>query len=158
MQKLCFILCLFFSLIFTSCGPNYIVDQSYDISNQTWTYADTLDFEIDVKDSLKIYNLYLDLEHTTDFYFHNMYVLIHTAFPSGKRISEQVSLEMANRAGAWFGDCNADWCTFSIPIQTGAYFNAVGKHTITLEQFTRKDSLQGVKRIAFKVEDTGQTR
>jgi gliding motility-associated lipoprotein GldH len=158
MHKLYYSLFLLFTLALTSCGPDYIVNQSYEISNSTWTYGDTLNFEIEVKDSLKIYNLFLDIEHSTDFYFHNMYVQIHTAFPSGKRISEQVSIELANKAGTWFGNCNEDWCTISIPIQSGAYFDAIGKHTITLEQYTRKDSLPGIRSIAFKVEDTGQSR
>lgn len=158
MYKLCLSLLIGLSLILTSCGPNYIFDQSYDISNDAWAYADTLNFEVDIEDSLKIYNLYLELEHSTDFYFHNLYVQIHTTFPSGKRISEKVSLELANKAGAWFGDCNEDWCTLNIPIQTGAYFNALGKHTITLEQYSRKENLGGVKSLAFRIEDTGQSR
>lgn len=158
MQKLWFSFLIGLSLILTSCGPDYIFDQSYEVSGDTWTYSDTLNFEVDIKDSLKIYNLYLELEHSTDFYFHNMYVQIHTAFPSGKRISEKVSLELANKAGAWFGNCDEDWCTLNIPIQTGAYFNAIGQHVITLEQYSRKENLEGVKRIAFKIEDTGQSR
>jgi gliding motility-associated lipoprotein GldH len=140
------------------CGPNYILNKSYDIKDAAWTYADTLNFEIDIKDSLKIYNLYIDIEHATDFSSQNMYVMIHTTFPSGERISEKVSLEMANKGGVWFGNCNSEWCNLSIPIQQGAYFNAIGKHLFTIEQFMRVNPLPGIKKIGFKIEDTGQIR
>lgn len=146
-------------LLFTlSCGPDYVLDKTYDIKQQQWTYADTLAFEVDITDSLKIYNLYLDIEHSTEFSNQNLYVMIHTEFPSGKRISEKVSLEMANKIGVWFGDCNSEWCDFRIPIQQGAFFNALGKHRFTIEQYTRIDSLPGIKSLSFKIEDTGTTR
>ncbi len=150
---------LLFSLLFLlSCGPDYILDKTYEIEQQQWTYADTLNFEVNIVDSLKIYNLYLDIEHSTEFPNQNMYVMIHTQFPSGKRISERVSLEMANKIGVWFGDCNSEWCNFRIPIQQGAFFNALGKHTFTIEQYMRVDALPGVKSISFKIEDTGTVR
>lgn len=140
------------------CGPDYILDQDYEIKDTNWTYVDTLDFKVDIPDAQKIYNLYIEIEHATDFPRQNMYVMIHTQFPSGKRIREQVSLEMADKTGVWFGDCDADWCTFSIPIQQGAYFDIPGTYVFTLEQYMRLDPLPGVKRMGFKIEDTGQRR
>jgi len=145
-------------LFLVSCGPDYILDHDYEIKDAKWAYADQLNYEIEIPDALKIYNLYIEIEHATDFPKQNMYVMIHTQFPSGKRISEQVSLEMANKLGVWYGNCNADWCTLSIPIQQGAYFDIPGTYTFTIEQYMRLEPLPGVKRIGFKIEDTGQQR
>ncbi len=140
------------------CNPDYIMDQTYDIKETGWTYDNPLNFEVDIKDSLKIYNLYLDIEHSTEYPNQNMYVMIHTAFPSGKKISEKVSLEMANKAGVWYGDCDSEWCKLRVVIQEGAFFNALGKHTFTIEQYMRIDPLPEVKSISFKIENTGQAR
>lgn len=150
---------LLFSVIFIfGCGPDYIFEKTYEIKDNTWTYADSVQFEVDIPDSLKIYNLYIDVGHATDFPKQNMYVMIHTTFPTGERLSEKVSLEMANKAGVWFGDCNSEWCDFKVAIQQDAYFNTIGKYFFTIEQFTRIDSLPGIKSIAFKIEDTGKSR
>ncbi|MFT5167172.1 MAG: gliding motility-associated lipoprotein GldH [Saprospiraceae bacterium] len=149
------LLSMFFIL---GCGPDYILEETYEIKGSEWTYADTASFEVNILDSLRIYNLYIDVEHATDFSSQNMYVMIHTTFPSGERLSEKVSLEMANKAGVWYGDCNSEWCHFSVAIQQGAYFNAIGKHTFMIEQFMRVDPLQGIKNISFKIEDTRESR
>ena len=143
---------------FSACGPNYIYDKTYPIQGNTWTYSDSLSFEVEVRDTLKIYNLYLDLEHNTDFPFQNLYTQISTSFPSGKRISEQLSLELQGKSGAWLGNCGSTYCKLRIPIQEGAYFNSSGKHTIVVNQFMRSDSINGVKSLSLRVEDTGESR
>ena len=158
MKKLPIVFFFSLSILLVSCGPNYIFDQSQKIDQAEWTYQDSLSFNTAITDSLKIYNLYLGLEHATTFSMQNLYVKIHTTFPSGQRLSELVSLELANKAGVWFGDCNSEWCDLSIPIQTGAYFDLPGNYTFTIEQYTRKEPLQGVKNISFKIEDTGVSR
>lgn len=153
--KLCFV---FFLLTLSSCEPNYIFEQTYQLEEDTWTYTDSLSFEIDVKDTLKIYNLYLDLKHSTDFGYQNLYTKINTTFPAGQQISETLSLELQHKSGMWFGDCSGDYCKLRIPIQEGAYFNSSGLHTITIHQFMRTDSLKGVKSLSLRVEDTGESR
>jgi gliding motility-associated lipoprotein GldH len=141
-----------------SCGKNYQYQKEYELEGEKWTYADSLEFAFDIQDTTKIYNLYLELDHSTSYAFQNLYTYIHTTFPSGERLDEKLSLEMANRAGVWLGKCSQDYCTLTIPIQENAYFNQQGSHTIMLEQYMRQDSLPGIKRIAFMLKDTGQRR
>lgn len=147
-------------LIFTllSCGPNYIFDETLEIADDGWAYGDTLNFEVEITDTLEIYNLYLDIEHAADYTKQNIYILIYTQFPSGERIKERVAIDFADKTGQWYGDCNAEKCTLRVNIQEGAFFNLVGKHVFTIEQFMRIDPLQGVKKIALRIEDTGQKR
>lgn len=145
-------------LFLTACGPDYIAKKGYDLPETGWTYADTLNFPVFIPDTLRIYNLSLDIQHTRDFPFENLYVRIHTRFPDGHRLTRQVSLELADDAGLWQGDCGGRSCNITIPIQEGAYFNQTGEYLFTLEQYMRRDSLPGLERITFKVEDTGQNR
>ena len=141
-----------------SCGKNYSYQKTYQISEEKWTYADSLRFSFDIADTTNIYNLYLQIEHTTDYSFQNLYTRINTKFPSGDRLQERLSLEMANKAGVWLGKCGKKNCKLLIPIQESAYFNQEGEHTILLEQYMRQDSLPGIKSVAFLLEDTGQNR
>ena len=84
-------------LFFLSCGPNYILDQKIDIENQQWTYADSLSFSVDISDDAQMYNLYLDVEHSTEYSFQNMYIQFHTISPDGKRATERVSVNFMNK-------------------------------------------------------------
>jgi len=145
-------------LLLLSCGTDYYFDESYDLANEEWTYDNTLQFDVDIQDTLKIYNLYLEISHSAYYGFQNLYTRIYTQFPSGNKLEEMVSFELADKTGRWLGDCNGQDCTLLIPIQTGAYFSEEGIHQITLEQFMRKNPLAGLQSIAFKIEATDQSR
>lgn len=145
-------------IMFSACGPNYIYEKSYKINEEGWAYEDTLNFEIDISDTMGLYDLYLELDHSTNYKFQNLYTRIYTEFPSGERLQKEVSLELAYKGGAWKGGCNKKICHIQIPIQERAFFNMPGKHVITLEQFMRESPITGIKRITFKVENTGEKR
>jgi len=138
--------------LLTSCGLDFQYDEAFPIPGDAWTYADTATFEIPIADTTARYNLYLDIDHTTDYPFENMYVKIHTNFPSGKRLSEQVDIDMANKAGVWHGDCRGENCQLRVNLQRNAYFNEAGTYQLTFEQFMRVDSLKGIEKLAFKME------
>lgn len=158
MKNLPILSSLLLTLLLSACGPEYIYEKSYNISEEGWTYDDTLNFELDITDTVGLYTLYLDIQHTTDYSFQNLYTRIYTAFPTGERLQKEVSLELAYKAGAWKGDCNKKVCHTKIPIQENAFFNMQGKHIITLEQFMRESPITGIRKIAFKVENTGEKK
>lgn len=141
-----------------ACGPNYIVDESRDIPNGLWTYADSIRFEADIPDTTSVYDLWLTLDHAPDFEWQNLYMRIHTVFPDGRRLSSPLSLELADQGGAWQGKCNATRCRFRLPIQEGAYFQVPGRYVFTMEQYMRMSPLRGVERIAFQIEETKKER
>ncbi|MDX1942382.1 MAG: gliding motility lipoprotein GldH [Saprospiraceae bacterium] len=148
----------FLSFILLACGPKYVIDKTYDITNNEWTYADSLRFEFEIQDTLKLYDLILELKHSTDFGYQNLYTQIHTTFPDGMRLSKPVSLEIANPAGEWQGKCNSKSCAIEIPIQQGAYFNQIGAYSIVLEQYMRENPIKGVQSLTLKVQETGALR
>lgn len=150
---------LFLSFIFFSCNPSYEYEKHYAIEEGAWSYADTLDFSFNIADSLKIYNLYLEVVHSTSFSNQNLYTQVKTKFPQGEKLEELLSLELSDtETGNWLGDCNKEVCTLKIPIQQGAHFNQIGDYLITLEQYMRKDPTPGVYKIGFQLEDTGMSR
>lgn len=146
------------ALTLFSCGKSYLYDEEINILNDAWKDSDSLNFQFNIPDTSKIYNILLDVNHSPEYAYQNMYVEIYTAFPAGERIQEMISLELANRAGVWFGDCGSSSCTLEIPIQEGAFFNQAGDYEITIKQFMRKNPLRGVQGMGLKIEDTGQSR
>lgn len=144
--------------LLSSCGPDYIYEQEIEISDGNWFYEDTLNFEVEITDTLEIYNLYLDINHSTDYATQNIYILIYTKFPSGERIKERVNIDFADKTGQWYGECNSSGCNLRVNIQQGAFFNALGKHLFTIEQFMRTNPLPGINSAAFRIENTGQKR
>ena len=151
-------LVLLFLVFLTSCGQNYVVEETKEITSSGWTYADSLSYTFTIEDTLQIYDLHLLIEHTTDFPFQNLYVRLKTRFPDGQRTNELVSLELAGAGGNWLGECNNERCILDIPIQQGAYFNEPGQYELTIAQYTRRDTLPGVRAITFALEETENRR
>jgi len=146
-------------LILYSCdSKNYLFEETKPIEKGAWTYNNTLDFTFDIQDTTTIYNIYLALDHTNDYPYQNLYLKVHTLFPSGKKMERPVSFELADKYGQWYGECGSETCRLLVPFQSKTYFNAIGKHTITLEQYMRKDPIEGIEGLSLMVENTGVGR
>lgn len=153
------IIWLFFTgLGWSSCSSDYFYEKTNSIESGNWSYEDGLDFSFEIADTLQLYNLWLEVEHSTDYNYQNLYTQIHTEFPSGRQLSEPLSLELADKIGRWYGDCNNSACTLLIPIQQDAFFDQAGTYKITIEQYMRENPVRGIRSIGFLVEKTGQSR
>ena len=155
MKKYIFLFTISFFIF--SCGPNYILDEKIEIENQQWTYSDSIAFSVDISDTLQLYNWYLDVDHSTEYSFQNMYIRLHSIFPNGKRTTERISVNFMSRIGQWQGDCNSDECTFRHSLKESSNFDQTGEHRFVIEQFMRKNPLEGIQSIALRIEDTGKS-
>lgn len=157
-KQFLFILLLLSQLLLVSCGENYVFEKTYEIEKEEWNYANTLDYSFEIDDTTKIYNLLLEVTHSVDYSYQNCYFKIYTKFPSGEKTDQLLSVDLADGVGRWQGECSGESCTTLFDIQKQSFFNALGTHTITLEQYMRKDPLKGIQSLAIKLEDTGLKR
>lgn len=150
------LLLLLFAL--SSCGPNFIAYEKHRFNADTWTYADSVTFQVAIADTTVLYNLYLDLQHGEDYDFQNLYTKIRTTFPSGRELNQVVSLQLADPVGRWDGQGRGRWRRLRLPLQEGAIFQEAGKYTFTIAQHTRQERLPQVRSLAFGLEQTPQPR
>jgi len=142
---------LILSVIFlVGCGPEVLFEQSYDVGEE-WSYDETMDFEIDIIDTTELYNLEFILDHKTDYTYQNIYVNITTTYPGGKQISDEVSLQLANKRGEFVGKCSGEKCKAIIVLQEKFKFQLLGKHIISIAQHSRKNSLDGISKGVLKL-------
>ena len=147
--------CLFV-LTITSCGPSNIFEKNYEIANKTWLYRDTLNFDVAINDIATPYNVFLDVTHNADFGNENAYVTIFVKSPDGKRTSNQVSVEMADKIGQWRGKCSGGSCSLHIPLQENAKFPQKGTYIFTIAQNNRIDSLNLIEKVGLSIAKSEQ--
>lgn len=145
-------LSLLFCLLFSACGPEIIFEKKLELPESGWTYADTLHYTFEIADTAQLYNLFFQIEHSTDYSSQNLYVKIHTGFPSGQRTAQVLSIDIADKMGQWLGTCSGESCALNVPIQSNAYFNQLGTHSFTIEQYMRVDPLPEVLSGRFRIE------
>ena len=149
-QNFFFLLSLLF--LFPACQSNVVYKESVKIENQEWSYQDTIDFEVPISDTSQFYQIILDINHSQEFPFENLYVLIYSKLPNGERFKERVSLPFMNQAGIWFGKCSGENCQLAINLQEKVKFESQGKYVFTIEQHTRNNPIKGIREVGFRVE------
>ena len=138
------------ALAFVGCGESYVFDESHDLKTEYWRYNDSLVYTVDIQDTAKRYDIIAAVQHSDDYTNENLYLKIGTKFPDGKAQQDIISLELANAKGEWYGK-GSSTVSLDIPLQTKARLMQKGKYTFSFKQYTRTDSLQGVKSVGLRV-------
>ncbi len=138
-------------LLLTSCGGDFIFEETINTNAGNWAYEDVLQFDFTIDDTSKRYDLLLEVEHVGDYGYQNLYVQFHTQFPSGEKKTQLVSLELATKSGIWNGQCSGNTCTVGIRLQTNTVFEETGEHSISVEQYMRKSPLSGVVGMTLQI-------
>ena len=136
--------------LFAACGPTYLFEAKQDIPNGQWAYADTLNFQFEVRDTASRYDFYLDVDYDQDFAFQNIYLKLSTQYPNGKRLSKVRSFDLFDAQGAALGT-GSGTRHLRASLQDNAFFNQPGLHTVTVEQYTRRDPLPSIRAVGLAV-------
>jgi gliding motility-associated lipoprotein GldH len=139
-----------FVLAFSACG-DVVFEQEISIENGLWSYEDTLSYSFPAGDSARFYKMILEITHTVDFKYQNLYLQIHTRFPSGKSTKQVLSIELAEQSGAWLGKCRGKSCKLRIPLIEKMKFPEVGSYTLNIEQYMRESPVAGIERFNLMI-------
>lgn len=143
------LLFFFVLLIFglSSCNSDCKELGQAKIDAEGWHYRDSLEFVLQAVDTTVSYDLVLELEHTTEFSFQNLYVRTNTYFPSGAKIRDVISLDIGDMSGRWNGTCSGNSCIAPVLLRSKFRFSETGTHKIVFEQFSRFSIIQGISKM-----------
>ncbi len=144
------LLATFFLLGMIGCGPVTIYDHKENIS-EPWTYTRPVRFDYTIKDIDVPYELVVTVSHSQAFQHENIYVNATTIFPDGSKTTHPLSLQLTNEAGDWAGKCSSNDCDAAITMSSGAYYKSAGKYALIFDQYSRRDSLEGITALAMKI-------
>src|SRR5699024_9528138 len=86
---------IIFTLIFASCADNAIIDVNKEIDSRNWSYIKKVSIPVKIEDVGKAYNLYMNLRHTANYKYSNIFVLIKQINPGGKKATERKEFQLA---------------------------------------------------------------
>jgi gliding motility-associated lipoprotein GldH len=145
-------------LFLLSCNPNRVFEKNEDIKGNIWDKDFKTSYTVDIQDTAQHYDVYVNIRHAKFYQYSNLWIMIYTTFPDGKRLSQRVEFELAEKDGKWEGDCMGDICDISLPIQKNAIFNEKGKYTFEFEQIMRADKLPAIMAMGLKIEKTQKAK
>ena len=139
-------------VLFISCEKNYTYEKVQGIDDYSWDQGNKLAFTVEIEDTSATYNMYLIVRHTADYQFTNLYVNLHTFYPSGKKGSLLKSIELGdNTKLSWLGECMNDICDRQEEIVEGIKFQEKGEYKFLVEQIMRTNPLDDVMGVGLKI-------
>lgn len=143
---------LYFGLLLMlySCNQDIVYDKKSEVSTP-WKYGQKLDFNYEINDTTRAYDLIISLDHSSSFSYENLYLNVSTVFPDGKTTTYPVSFQLTDEKGDWVGACNGDRCITDIEMASAAYFKTPGQYKLILEQYSRNENLDGIYSVRIKV-------
>lgn len=152
----------FFSLLIliVSCDRKRILDQYQDVG-EIWRKDSAFVFYFDAPDTLRPYNLFINLRNNNDYGFSNIFLITELSFPNGIIQTDTLQYLMANPKGEWLGNGFSDLKENKLWYKENVRFPSLGKHQLRIKQALRKtgavegiSELKGIVQIGLRIEKT----
>jgi len=141
-----------FMFVAQSCDRKKVYDRYEKLENHTWKAENILTHDVNIQDTLSANNVFLNIRHSNDYPYRNMFMFISITDPSGQFKKDTVEVFLADEKGKWFGSGIGDVFQNKIPLLVNVRFQHQGVYTFEIEQAMRQNQLPGVLDIGLRIE------
>lgn len=154
------ILLLLIVLIFCSCDKKRVFDE-YKTIGESWKKDSIVAFNFNQTDTLKPYNLFVNIRNNDNYQFNNLFLIVSMQQPDGLVRKDTLQYEMANADGTLMGQGFSDIKENKLFYKEKVRFAKAGNYKIRIQQAVRKtdkiegvSDLEGVTEVGFRIEST----
>lgn len=156
---------LFFSVTFLcSCDSKWIFSESRAMDGH-WDANEVIEFKLPEMDSLKNYNLFINLRNTNDYKYNNIFLIVSMNFPHGKTVTDTLEYRMANPDGSWLGQGVGNIKDNKLWYKENVRFFEEGQYTVDIAHAMRNNGkvegvkkLEGITDVGFSIEETSKSQ
>ena len=142
----------FLLLLWVGCDRTMFFDESVSVQGRSWHRAVKYPFLVTVNDTTSAFDFYVNLRHTGDYPYSNLFLFLHSSFPDGRTSTDTLELVLADSQGRWYGSGLGDLLWYRIPYKRGVKFPLPGVYQFELEQAMRVEALPAIVNVGFRVE------
>jgi len=135
----------------TSCTDNALLDQHVAIKDHVWYYDNQPRITAHITDTATRYHIYLNLRHTPDYKYANIFVLLHQRYPNGRDTTERFELQLAEPDGRWLGRGGGSVYAHQQLIKESVRFPDTGNHVFSIEQNMRENPLREITDVGIRI-------
>ena len=147
-------------IVLSSCDSKAVFDEYKSVST-SWNKEDVVQFKINAPDSIKPYNLFVNVRNTNAYKYNNLYLIVQMDFPHGKTVTDTLEYKMTEKNGEWLGQGLSAIKENKLWYKDGVVFNEDGTYTVSIQQAMRGSgevngvvSLEGITDVGFRIEKT----
>lgn len=143
---------LLFTVALNSCGKKPYYAESYPFNSGIWSSGEMPQFEFEISDLNRSYDLSLLLRIDSDYEYQNMWVLMHNTFPNGAVQTDTINIPVADSKGEWLGDKKANLFNYKVIFGRNHRFEDTGVYNIRIEHAVMTPTLKGLSDITLIVD------
>ena len=147
-------------LLVLSCDSERFYDEYKSVSNQL-EKDNIIEFDFTPTDTIKTYNLFINLRNTNDYKFNNLFLIAEIDYPNGKSVVDTLEYKMAKPNGELMGTGFTDVKENKLWYKENFTFNESGDYKIKLQHAMRENgningvnALEGVTDVGFRIENS----
>ena len=152
------ILLIIIAGLFISCDKKRVFDE-YQSVGSAWNMKKEVVFELPKMDTLKKYNLFINLRANDDYKFNNLFLIVSLEQPNGLTKVDTLEYEMADVDGTLLGEGFSDIKESKLYYKESVKFKASENNKIHIKQAVRQtgkivgvENLEGITEVGFRVE------
>lgn len=139
-------------VLITACEQSRVFDNNVALNKEGWLYGEQKSFEVNINDTSISYNLFINVRHTDEYPYDNLWLKMTTIFPDSTSQQNNINVQLSEPDGQWTGICVDGICFNSVLVQNNFLLVKKGKYTFILEQDMRMNPLPYIFDIGVKVE------
>jgi len=140
------------ALLFAACDENRLYEEYKAIPGKTWDRNNKISFETNIEDTAQVYNVYINVRHTGDYAYSNLYIFLTTTFPDGTQVRDTLNCTLQDETGRWMGEGLGDLWDNHIVFKPLVKFSRRGKYVFEYEQAMRQEKLEGIADVGLRIE------
>jgi gliding motility-associated lipoprotein GldH len=144
------ILVLLYSL--SSCDSNRIYQKYEKIDNYIWQHNEEIEFKFDVEDTISNHLLYVQIRHSSNYPYSNLWLEITSQSPTGITSKDSLECIFADKTGKWLGDGAGDIWDNQILWKKLVRFPQQGTYSIKYRHLMRLKNLPGILDVGFRID------
>ncbi|MBS1489501.1 MAG: gliding motility lipoprotein GldH [Bacteroidetes bacterium] len=141
--------------LLTACDSQRLFEKNTEFKERTWKINEPAEFEFQITDTVKKYNLLLNVRNSLEYPYARLFFNYELTSPDSKSLSKNLVAEFLfdQKTGQPFGTSSlGDVYDHRFPLLQNYSFNKTGMYRLKVEQFMRADSLPGIVAVGLRVE------
>jgi len=147
-----FLKSIFFATLLSSCIDGSVYENNHPVDPSGWNIRDSVEFAVDISDTVTPVNFMLNIRHTIDYEYSNIYIFVNTVYPSKQYSRDTIEILLAGKDGKWFGKGMGKLKEVQVMLKDGVLFPMNGVYRFSFVQAMRVETLKGIEDIGIRIE------
>jgi gliding motility-associated lipoprotein GldH len=137
---------------FSSCDRNVVFEKNTKIPESKWEMNNIIALDAEIKDTLPLYNIYINVRNAGGYQFSNLYMFLNTRTPKGEQARDTIELTLADERGKWLGNGSGDIWDNRILLKQKFRFPESGIYHFEIQQAMRVNPLPYIMDAGLRIE------